>query len=84
MANKTFTGVVVSTKMNKTITVVVDHFVMDRIYKKRVKVSKKFHAHDENEIALEGDTVVIEETRPISKTKTFRLLEVVKTSGGNK
>lgn len=84
MAHKEFTGVVSSTKMDKTITVVVDHFVVDRIYKKRVKVSKKFHAHDENSLAKEGDLVRIVETRPLSKTKTFRLVEVLKSVGGNK
>jgi small subunit ribosomal protein S17 len=83
MAHKVFNGTVVSTKMDKTITVVVDHFVVDRIYKKRVKVSKKFHVHDENSVAKKGDFVSIIETRPLSKTKSFRLLEVLKTEGGN-
>jgi small subunit ribosomal protein S17 len=83
MAHKEFIGIVTSTKMEKTITVSVDHFVIDRIYKKRVKVSKKFHVHDEKGLAHEGDLVSIIETRPLSKTKGFRLLEVLKPVGGN-
>ncbi|MDR2867393.1 MAG: 30S ribosomal protein S17 [Acholeplasmatales bacterium] len=82
MAHKEFIGIVTSTKMEKTITVSVDHFVINRIYKKRVKVSKKFHVHDEQGLAQEGDLVSIIETRPLSKTKAFRLLEVLKTAGG--
>lgn len=74
---KIYTGKVVSDKMDKTITVVVDTYKMDPLYGKRVKVSKKFHAHDEEGLAGIGDTVTIMETRPLSKTKRFRLLEVV-------
>ncbi|HOI85408.1 MAG TPA: 30S ribosomal protein S17 [Acholeplasmataceae bacterium] len=74
---KIYTGKVVSDKMDKTITVVVDTYKMDPLYGKRVKVSKKFHAHDEEGLAGIGDTVTIMETRPLSKTKRFRLVEVV-------
>jgi small subunit ribosomal protein S17 len=74
---KIYTGTVVSDKMDKTITVVVDTYKMDPLYGKRVKVSKKFHAHDEEGLAGIGDTVTIMETRPLSKTKRFRLVEVV-------
>jgi small subunit ribosomal protein S17 len=74
---KIYTGTVVSDKMDKTITVVVDTYKMDPLYGKRVKVSKKFHAHDEEGLAGIGDTVTIMETRPLSKTKRFRLLEVI-------
>ncbi|AUD62271.1 30S ribosomal protein S17 [Tenericutes bacterium MO-XQ] len=74
---KVYTGIVVSDKMDKTITVVVDTYKKDPLYGKRVKVSKKFHAHDEEGLAGIGDKVTIMETRPLSKTKRFRLLEVV-------
>lgn len=74
---KVYTGTVVSDKMDKTITVVVDIYKKHPLYGKRVKQSKKFHAHDEAGIAKVGDKVTIVETRPLSKTKTFRLLEVV-------
>lgn len=74
---KTFTGKVVSTKMNKTITVLVETQKVHPIYKKRVSHSKKFKAHDEQEIASVGDVVRIMETRPMSATKNFRIVEVV-------
>ena len=77
---KTFTGVVVSTKMDKTITVAVDHYVIDRIYKKRVKKTTKLYAHDEENTAKVGDNVKIMETRPLSKNKRFRLVSVLKTT----
>jgi small subunit ribosomal protein S17 len=74
---KVYTGIVVSDKMDKTITVVVDTYKKSPLYGKRVKVSKKFHVHDEEGLAGMGDTVTIMETRPLSKTKRFRLLTVV-------
>lgn len=74
---KTYTGIVVSDKMEKTITVEISMYKKDRLYGKRVKVSKKLHAHDEDGLAKIGDTVTIMETRPLSKTKRFRLLNVV-------
>ncbi len=74
---KSYTGVVTSDKMDKTITVVVNTYKKSPLYGKRVKVSKKFHAHDEHGTAGIGDTVTIIETRPLSKTKRFRLLKVV-------
>ncbi len=74
---KIYTGTVVSDKMDKTITVIVDTYKKDPLYGKRVKVSKKFHVHDEEGLAGIGDRVTIMETRPLSKTKRFRLLEVV-------
>jgi small subunit ribosomal protein S17 len=74
---KVYTGTVVSDKMDKTITVVVDTFKKSPLYSKSVKVSKKFHVHDEEGLAGIGDTVSIVETRPLSKTKRFRLLEVI-------
>lgn len=78
-SEKVFTGTVVSTKMQKTITVLVETYKKHRIYGKRVKSSKKFHAHDENEIAKVGDVVTIMETRPLSKTKKFVLVKVEKS-----
>ena len=70
-------GKVVSDKTDKTITVLVETYVNDPIYKKRVKSSKKYAAHDEKNEAKIGDTVRIVETRPLSRTKRFRLVEIV-------
>ena len=77
-SRKTFTGVVSSAKGDKTITVVVDTYKKDRLYGKRVRLSSKLHAHDENNVAKIGDTVKIME--PLSKTKRYTLVQVVKTS----
>ncbi len=74
---KVYTGYVSSNKGDKTITVVVDTYRKDRLYGKRVKQSSKFHAHDENNEANIGDVVKIMETRPLSATKRFRLVEIV-------
>jgi small subunit ribosomal protein S17 len=75
---KVLTGTVVSDKMDKTITVLVETYKNHPLYRKRVKYSKKYKAHDENGVAGIGDTVTIMETRPLSATKHFRLVEVVK------
>ncbi|PLS15549.1 30S ribosomal protein S17 [Bacillus sp. M6-12] len=74
---KVYTGRVVSDKMDKTITVMVETYKKHTLYGKRVKYSKKFKAHDEQNEAKIGDTVRIMETRPLSATKRFRLVEVV-------
>ncbi|WP_058305724.1 30S ribosomal protein S17 [Gracilibacillus massiliensis] len=74
---KVYTGRVVSDKMDKTITVVVETYKFHNLYGKRVKYSKNFKTHDENNQAKIGDIVRIMETKPLSKTKRFRLLEVV-------
>jgi small subunit ribosomal protein S17 len=74
---KTRTGVVSSNKMDKTITVAVERKVKHPIYGKFVKKTTKFHAHDEKNECSIGDTVKIMETRPMSKTKRWRLVEVV-------
>ena len=74
---KVYTGRVVSDKMDKTITVVVETYKKHPLYGKRVKYSKKFKAHDEQNEAKIGDVVRIMETRPLSATKRFRLVEVV-------
>lgn len=75
---RVLTGTVVSDKMDKTITVLVETYKIHPLYSKRVKYSKKYKAHDENNVAKIGDTVTIMETRPLSATKRFRLLDVVK------
>ncbi len=77
-SRKFFTGTVVSDKMDKTIVVSVDTFGVHKLYKKRVKKSTKFHVHDENNTAKIGDVVKFMETRPLSKTKKYVLVEVVK------
>ncbi|MDF9825162.1 small subunit ribosomal protein S17 [Breznakia sp. PF5-3] len=74
---KVYRGTVVSDKMDKTITVVVETKKTHPLYGKRVKYSKKFKAHDANNEAKIGDKVVIMETRPLSATKRFRLIEIV-------
>lgn len=70
-------GKVVSNKCDKTITVLVETYKVNSKYGKRVKYSKKYAVHDENNAAAPGDIVRIAETRPLSKTKHFRLVEVV-------
>ena len=70
-------GVVISNRMEKTITVTVERKVKHPIYGKFVKKTTKFHAHDEKNECSIGDTVKIMETRPLSKTKRWRLVEVV-------
>ncbi|HDA5478400.1 TPA: 30S ribosomal protein S17 [Clostridioides difficile] len=70
-------GRVVSDKMDKIIVVAVEEFVRHPLYNKRVKRTKKFKAHDEKNICNIGDRVKIMETRPLSKDKRFRLVEVV-------
>ena len=70
-------GVVVSDKMDKTITVKVETYKKDPLYKKRVKYSKKYTAHDENNTAKIGDKVRLVATRPLSKTKRYELVEII-------
>jgi small subunit ribosomal protein S17 len=70
-------GKVVSNKMDKTIVVEVVRRVPHRLYKKIVKRSTKIHAHDADNVCNIGDTVKIQETRPYSKTKAWRLVEVI-------
>jgi len=70
-------GVVVSTAGEKTCVVKVEERKKHALYGKMITISKKFHAHDENNDAGVGDTVVIMETRPLSKLKRWRLLEIV-------
>ena len=74
---KTYRGTVVSDKMDKTITVIVETKKTHPLYGKRVKYSKKYAAHDENNKAKVGDIVKVVETKPLSKTKRFSLVEIV-------
>lgn len=78
---KVYVGKVVSDKMDKTITtVLVETYKTHKLYGKRVKYSKKYKTHDENNSAKLGDIVKIQETRPLSATKRFRLVEIVEES----
>lgn len=74
---KRFRGVVVSDKMDKTIVVKVERFKLHKKFKKYYKVSKKYHVHDEKNQAKVGDQVIFEESRPISKTKKWRLIKIL-------
>jgi small subunit ribosomal protein S17 len=78
---KTKTGRVVSDKMDKTIVVSVERLTRHRLYKRVMKASTKFAAHDENNEARIGDTVLIEESRPLSATKRWRLVSVLSRAG---
>lgn len=80
---KTLTGVVTSDKRDKTITVTVTSRETHPIYRKQYTVTRKYTAHDENNEASEGDKVVIAEVRPISKTKSFALTQVIEKSRGS-
>jgi len=77
---KRMTGTVVSDKMDKTVVVSVERFFQHPKYKKYVKRNKKYKAHDENNECKVGDVVEIEETRPLSKEKRWRIVRVVKRS----
>ena len=77
MPKRTLQGVVVSDKQDKTVIVRVERRFTHPVMKKTVRRSNKFHAHDEKNEAKVGDRVRIEETRPLSKTKRWRLVEVV-------
>jgi small subunit ribosomal protein S17 len=78
---KTKVGRVVSDKMDKTIVVSVERLTRHRLYKRVVKLTTRFKAHDEANEAHVGDTVLIEESRPLSATKRWRLIEVVQRAG---
>jgi small subunit ribosomal protein S17 len=74
---RALTGTIVSDKMNKTVTVLVERKVKHPLYGKIIRLSKKYHAHDENNEFGMGDIVVIEECRPISKTKAWRVARLI-------
>jgi len=76
-ATRTVSGRVVSNKMDKSITVLIERKVKHPIYGKFIRRSTKIHAHDETNVCNEGDTVLIEQCRPISKTKCWKLVKVV-------
>ena len=85
MPKKELKGVVISAgKMRKTIKVLVETIVQHPKYKKYIKKRKKYLVHDENEIAREGDIVLIRESRPISKLKHFYLVKILERRGGEK
>jgi len=76
-ALRTVEGRVVSNKMDKTVTVLVERQVKHALYGKYIKRSTKLHAHDEGNVCQEGDVVRVAECRPLSKTKNWRVVEVV-------
>lgn len=73
--NKILKGIVVSDKMDKTVVVAVTRFMKHPKYKKFLKITKKFKAHDENNASKVGDSVSLRQTRPISKDKHFKVIE---------
>jgi small subunit ribosomal protein S17 len=79
MPKRVLTGTIVSDKTEKTVVVKVERRVKHPLYGKIIKRSKKYHAHDEGNEFREGETVRIEETRPMSKLKTWRVIERVDT-----
>ncbi len=76
-SKRTLTGVVTSDKMDKTITVLVERRVMHPVLGKVVRRSKKYHAHSPNNEFKQGDTVLIEECRPLSKTKAWQVTKLL-------
>ncbi len=82
MPKRILIGTVVSDKTDKTVTVKVERKVKHPLYGKIIRRSKKYHAHDEANEYKPGDTVRIEETRPISKTKTWKVLDRVQAGKG--
>ena len=82
MPKRILVGTVVSDKTDKTVTVQVERKVKHPLYGKIIRRSKKYHAHDEGNEFKPGDTVRIEETRPISKTKTWKVLDRVQAGKG--
>ncbi len=74
---RTLTGKVISNKMDKSITVLIERKVKHAVYGKYITRSTKLHAHDEQNVCQEGDIVTISECRPLSKTKTWTLVDVV-------
>ena len=79
MPKRILTGIIVSDKTEKTVVVKVERRVKHPLYGKIIRLSKKYHAHDETNEYRQGETVRIEETRPISKLKTWRVIDRVDT-----
>ena len=82
MPKRILTGTVVSDKTDKTVTVLVERKVKHPLYGKIIRRSKKYHAHDEDNVFKTGERVRIEETKPMSKTKTWRVLDRLQASKG--
>ena len=82
MPKRVLTGTIVSDKTDKTVTVLVERKVKHPLYGKIIRRSKKYHAHDEDNAYRPGDQVRIEETRPDSKTKTWKVLDRVQAGKG--
>lgn len=80
IVKRSLIGRVVSAKMNKTVTVLVERQVKHPLYGKYITRSNKYHAHDESNELKEGDTVEIIETRPMSRTKTWRVVRLVESA----
>lgn len=78
---RTVEGRVVSNKMNKTVTVLVERLVKHELYGKYIRRSTKLHAHDEENACREGDVVRVSECRPLSKTKNWQVVEIVARAG---
>jgi small subunit ribosomal protein S17 len=78
--SRTATGKVVSNRMDKTITVLIERRVKHPVYGKYITRSSKIHAHDEDNTCGIGDTVTVTESRPISKSKTWKLVEVIESA----
>lgn len=81
MPKRILQGTVVSDKADKTVTVLVERKVQHPLYRKIIRRSKKYHAHDENNAIREGDIVRIEECSPISRTKTWRVVGKIGPAG---
>ena len=79
---RTLTGTVVSDKMDKTVTVLIERKIKHPLLGKIMRVSKKYHAHDETNECNQGDVVIIEECRPLSKTKAWRVSKLVEKARG--
>jgi len=80
ISQRTLTGKVISNKMDKSITVLIERRVQHPVYGKFIRRSTKLHAHDENNVCKEGDVVTIAECRPISKTKAWTLVAVIESA----
>ena len=81
--NRTLSGTVTSNKTDKTVTVLVERRIKHPLYGKFITLSKKYHAHDDNNQYAIGDIVLIEESRPISKTKTWKVLKLLERETDN-
>ncbi len=77
---RTKSGLVTSNKMDQTVTVLIERTIKHPLYKKYIKKSTKIHAHDADNQCQEGDVVKIAECRPISKTKSWKVVEIVKST----